>query len=260
MGFLELAAALKFLANTDLAFNPGNGWFFNFETVIGAWIVLSFACGLYLLGLFRLPHDSPVEFLSVPRMVLATIFLGFALYLVPALFHKQPMGKIGEWALAFAPPDTSELPGGTAQGSSEGKLEWTFDYQKARNQALREGKLVFIDFTGVNCTNCRANERNVFTRKEVRQELEKFALVQLYNDSVPDRSLSGAEAKAQADRNEEWQRQTFGDVSTPLYVIFQPDRDEAFEGTKLKGKELGRRAGYISNVPEFVAFLKDPKR
>src|SRR5262249_34174251 len=64
MGFLELAAALKFIANTDLALNPGDPLFFTYETVLCAWIALSVACGLYLLGVFRLPHDSPVEYIG----------------------------------------------------------------------------------------------------------------------------------------------------------------------------------------------------
>jgi len=34
MGFLEIAFALKFLANTDIALHPGEPILFNFETVL----------------------------------------------------------------------------------------------------------------------------------------------------------------------------------------------------------------------------------
>src|SRR5207253_10043927 len=50
MGFLELAAALKFLAIMDATLHPGDPWFFNYESVLCAWIALSVACGMYLLG------------------------------------------------------------------------------------------------------------------------------------------------------------------------------------------------------------------
>src|SRR5260370_33800087 len=60
MGFVEIALALKFLANTDIAWNPGAPKFFNYETVFCAWIALSIGCGLCLFGFFLLPHDSVV--------------------------------------------------------------------------------------------------------------------------------------------------------------------------------------------------------
>src|SRR5206468_1905991 len=75
MGFLELGAAAKFLANTDLAWNPGDPILFNYETVLCLWIALSIACGLYLLGVYRLPHDTLQEHIGVFRMLLASAFL-----------------------------------------------------------------------------------------------------------------------------------------------------------------------------------------
>src|SRR5262249_8365757 len=108
MGFLELAAALKFLANTDLALNPGDPILFNYDSVLCSWIALSAACGLYLFGVFRMPHDSPVEHLSVPRMLFASIFLGFAVYMIPALWRVTPQGVIGKGLVAFLPLDTRE--------------------------------------------------------------------------------------------------------------------------------------------------------
>ena len=94
MGFIEVALAFKFLSNSDLGFFPGRPMFFNYETVLCAWIALSIACGLYLLGIFRLPHDSPVEFLSVPRMLLAGACLSFAIYIAPALWRITPQGFV----------------------------------------------------------------------------------------------------------------------------------------------------------------------
>lgn len=260
MGFLELAAALKFLGNTDIALNPGNPRLFNYETVLCAWIALSVACGLYLLGTFRLPHDSPLEHIGVPRMLLATVFLGLALYIAPALYRDRPQGVIGEGVIAFLPLDTrttnAESPGTPAQAH----LDWHMDYEKAWQQAVRENKPLFIDFTGVNCTNCRDNEQRVFPRPEVREELEKYVRVQLYTDSVPRSGLSRQQALDEAALNKAWQEHTFADVTTPFYAVFQPAKDKPFADGKLKGTIIGTKAGRIPNneIGQFVGLLRGP--
>src|SRR5262249_23378265 len=71
MGFIELALAMKFLGNADVSWNPGNPRLFTYDTVLCAWIALSFACGLYLIGVFRLPHDEPVDHIGVLRLLFA---------------------------------------------------------------------------------------------------------------------------------------------------------------------------------------------
>ncbi len=264
MGFLELAAALKFLGNMDLALNPGNARIFTFESVLCAWIALSAACGLYLLGLYRLPHDSPAESVGVPRMVLATIFLGLALYMVPALFRKVPDGLVGEALYAFLPLDTAERAGPGATAGAGQHLDWPLEYQKAWAQATKENKPIFIDFTGVNCTNCRANEDRIFPRKEVRDELAKFVCVQLYTDSVPRRGLSPAEAQAEGERNKQLQDRMFHDVSTPMYVVFYPDKAQPFDGDRLNGSvadpDQPIYSGYIRDTADFINFLKNGQR
>jgi thiol:disulfide interchange protein DsbD len=263
MGFLELAAALKFLANTDLAWSPGDPLLFNYETVLCAWIALSVACGLYLLGVFRLPHDTPMEHLGVARMLLASIFFGLAVYMVPALWRTTPQGIIGKGLVAFLPLDTRLVPPSAQTGSTE--LTWLRDYEAAWKQATQEHKLVFIDFTGQNCTNCRYNEKNVFPDPTVHDELSKYVRVQLYTDTVPDAQLSAGEAHAQAKRNSGWQSETFSDVSNPFYAVIQPDPEQPFidDGAgkqKLKGRVLGTRKGQIKDhqLKDFQDFLGAP--
>jgi thiol:disulfide interchange protein len=247
MGFLELAAALKFLGNADITLNPGKPWFFTYDTVLVSWIALSIMCGVYLLGLIRLPHDTPQDHISVPRLVLATIFFGLGIYMTPALWGETPSGVLGQGLVAFLPLDTKP------------KKEPAFlDYESAWKAAVRENKLIFIDFTGVNCTNCRANELNVFTRPAVREELKRYIVVQLYNDTVPDPDLKGDEPHRQAERNAQLQVNTFGDASTPLYVILKPDPKRAIEDGKILGEVLARKAGYIHDRPEFLEMLRHP--
>jgi thiol:disulfide interchange protein len=266
MGFLELAAALKFLGNTDLALNPGNARLFNYETVLCAWIALSVACGLYLLGFYRLPHDTPLDHIGVMRMILGTIFLGLAVYMAPALWRVTPQGSVGEGLVAFLPLDTR--PANQDSRTGQPGLEWGRDFAKAWKEAIDSNKDIFIDFTGVNCTNCRANEKNVFVLPEVRKELEKYVRVQLYTDSVPDPKLDRIQAVAQADRNRELLAATFADVSNPLYAIVKPQKGEQPFVTDANGTSRFNganhkwvRKGLIPNdkIQDFENFLRNPQ-
>ncbi|MFO0867178.1 MAG: thioredoxin family protein, partial [Gemmataceae bacterium] len=259
MGFLELGAALKFLANFDLGLHPGNPRFFNYDTVLCAWIALSLASAFYLFGVFRLPHDDAADHIGVFRMVMGTIFFGLAFYMTPLLFGITPKGIVMEAIVAFLPPTFEEEKGfrGSGGGDDSGHLTWHKDYIDGWKEAKETGKLMFLDFTGVNCTNCRDNEKNVFPKKEVIAALKKYVRVQLYTDTVPNPKLSSAEAGQQAQRNIAWQEQ-IADLALPSYVIWNPDRNEAIVDGKLKGAVIGKRNGKIFDVPDFIQFLQDP--
>jgi thiol:disulfide interchange protein DsbD len=257
MGFLELAAALKFLRAGELVMLPEPA-FLTYDFVLGLYVALSVLCGLYLLGLYRLPHDSPVENLSVPRMLFSLLFLGLALYLTPALFKygdkgksQRPGGTVFAWLDSFLLPD-----------EEESDLPVTGNLAEALKKARAEKKLVFVDFTGKTCTNCKLNEKNVFTLPTVRDKLKQYVLVQLYTDVVPrwlyppaERGqLGGGTGKQRADAqaNLDFQRKEFNTETLPLYVVLEP-----LAGGKFR--ELARfEEGKIGNVERFLAFLDQP--
>ncbi|HET9054144.1 MAG TPA: cytochrome c biogenesis protein CcdA, partial [Cyclobacteriaceae bacterium] len=83
LGFLELALALKFFSIADQAYHWG---LLDRDLNIALWIVIFGLLGLYLLGKLRLPHDTPVEKVSVPRLLLAIGVFTFVVYLVPGLW------------------------------------------------------------------------------------------------------------------------------------------------------------------------------
>src|SRR5207249_8157756 len=81
MGFLEVAAGLKFLRAAELRYFAG-AQFLTYDLVLGMYIAISLLCGLYLLNVYRLPHDhEPIEQLSVPRLLFSLLFLSLGLYL-----------------------------------------------------------------------------------------------------------------------------------------------------------------------------------
>jgi len=70
-------------------------------------------------------------------------------------------------------------------GKLQEELNWHEDIQQAFEQAAKEGKPVFIDFTGYTCTNCRQMEANVFPHPEVAERLRKeFILLRLFTDDA----------------------------------------------------------------------------
>jgi thiol:disulfide interchange protein DsbD len=263
MGFLELGAALKFLSNADIAFFPGNPQLFNYDTVLAAWIALSIVTSAYLFGLFRLPNDDKVENIGVIRMLIAVGFLTLSIYLGPAMLGFKPAGVIGDNVVAFLPLRTGHESdaagsGGSGPASPGGQKGWYLDYDDARKEAIASDKLIFIDFTGAQCSNCRYNEGSGFPLPQVKEALNKFVKLSLYTDIVPNAKLSASEAKQQGARNMAWQDALAEkDLALPTYIMFRPSRDDALENGVPKGTIVGRAKGAILDVPGFVNVLKN---
>ena len=207
MGFLELAAAFKFISNTDLVW----GWgFFSHNTVLAVWAVLMLLTGIYLLGKIQLPHDSPLSSISVPRLMLSTAFLTFGLYLTSGLFGQKIHGLI----YSYLPPIVESESGAvqTNGASMAEEFNWYRNLDEGLAEARATGKSVFIDFTGYTCTNCRWMEANTFTKSEVKHRFGEMILVQLYTDGGPNHR-----------ENQQYEIDRFGTAALPFYVILSPD-------------------------------------
>src|SRR5699024_5801048 len=77
LGLLELALALKFLSNVDMAYH----WnIISKEVFLSIWIVLFALIGFYLLGKLKFPHDSDIKHISMTRLILAITSFAFTVY------------------------------------------------------------------------------------------------------------------------------------------------------------------------------------
>tara|TARA_R110000868_G_scaffold411739_1_gene708395 strand:+ start:7869 stop:9788 length:1920 start_codon:yes stop_codon:yes gene_type:complete len=234
LGFIELAAAIKFISNVDLVM----GWgLVSRPFAIAAWIAIFLVAGLYVLGVFVLKHEKKPEFVTTGRLLLALPFLLFSFYLIPGLMGAS-LGIWDSWLPPKMQTDVSVVGtiaamGGGASNSSSGVEGWTEDYKTAVSEAKSEGIPVFIDFTGYTCTNCRAMESNVFPLEEVRERFGQMKLVKLYTDG-------GSGAKD----NQQLQFKLTGNIALPTYVILDPS------GERVIAQELG----YI-NAEKFLSFL-----
>ena len=214
MGFVILAAALKYLSSLDQTLQWG---FVTRERFLAAWIVLFAMAGLYLLGFLRLEGIKPEDRLGMGRLLTGMVFVIFALSLVPGMFG----GKLGDLDAFVPASDGGALSGGAAAPANQ--LVWMKDqYREALDRARREGKLVFVDFTGYACTNCHWMRANMLSRPEIADKLKNFVLVELYTD--------GTDAASEA--NSKLQLEKFGTVAEPFYVILDADEHlvAKFEG------------------------------
>ena len=251
MGFLELAAALKFLRTAELQWTVPPT-VFTYDFVLAAWVAILVVLAAYLLGAFRLPHDGPAENVGVPKMLFALMSLALAIHLTPALFgspeRTRPRGVAYAWIDAFLLPEPSSAE------VVAGELSYSANLADSLKKAEREGQRVFVDFTGQTCTNCKLNERNVFPKPQVHDLLGKYQRVQLYTDTIPEHLFSGPidiDLNKQFTRaNLDFQSKHFGSEQLPLYAVIDPSGGRArVVGIYTEGK--------INDVEKFVKFLED---
>jgi len=261
LGFLELALAFKFLSIADLVYHWG---ILDRDIFLVIWIVIFAALGLYLLGKIRLPHDSPMDHIGVPRLLLALLTFMFVVYMIPGLWgaplkylsgYLPPLTtqqfKIGEGISSSDKPrpqvkygDLLEIPFG---------IEGYFDYEEALAAAQVQGKPLLIDFTGHGCVNCRKMEENVWSDPQVLTRLKNdFVMVALYIDErleLPESEWYTSDydekvKKTLGKQNADFQITRFNNNAQPYYVIL--DHQENL---------LASPKGYDTNIQEFISFL-----
>jgi len=247
LGFLEIAFALTYLSKVDTGLQLH--WLER-ELFVALEVALFLGLTFYLFGFFKLPHDSPLERLSVGRTMFATLALAFTLYLLPGMWGA-PLKLIN----GFLPPDFyAESPGGigkatpsnTPTGSMESGMEngplgipVFKDYEQAKAYAKKVNKPLFLDFTGWNCINCRAMEQGVWGEPGVIEHLKNDVVIaSLYVDEEVELPVEeqktinidghDMEIKTVGNKWSAKQIKEFRASSQPYYVMQMPD------GTNLK--------------------------
>ncbi|WP_231590687.1 protein-disulfide reductase DsbD family protein [Hymenobacter terrenus] len=278
LGFVELMLALKFLSTADLAYH----WhLLDRDVYIVLWIVLSALLGFYLLGKFRLSHDSPLDHLSVGRLLMAVAAFAFTVYLVPGLFgaplpllagYLPPQSK-HDFSLAAAGNGNSVgLGGGTSVATASQQCEAPrfgdflelphnlngyFDLEQAKRCARAQNKPIFIDFTGHACVNCRKMEATVWSDPQVLQRLRNdYVVVALYVDDkteLPQKEWYTSPRDHQikttlGKQNADLQITRYGFNAQPYYVLLDPD--------DATNKPLVTPIAYEPDIAQFNAFLQ----
>ncbi len=249
LGFLELALAFKFLSNADMVLQLH---YLEREVFIAIWIIIFGLLTMYLLGKLKLPHDSDLKFISVPRLLLAVLTGFFTVYMIPGLWGA-PLKLIA----AFPPPlQYSESPMGVGFLGGGGSVSQSHsadqhvgpqgifvfhDYEKGLAHAKETGKPLMLDFTGHACVNCRKMEQQVWSDPEIKSILANdVVLVSLYVDEkteLPEEEqitvkLTGGREKKLRNVGNKWaafQELNYGVNAQPYYVLLDHDEKKLIE-------------------------------
>ncbi len=288
LGFLELALALKFLSNADLAM----GWrLLDREVFLSLWIVIFGLTGLYLLGFIKFHHDDELPkndfdlpYLSVTRLFFAIASFAFMVYMIPGLWGA-PLKGIS----AFVPPMGTQDFSSSSIGASNNRAVASdtasfhpkkyydrmkmyepdvvtkygmviyYDYEEALEVARKVNKPLMLDFTGINCVNCRKMEGEVWSDPEVMERLKNdFVIVSLYID-VHQVYLPKEEQYFSKALNT--QVETLGDKNTDLQVSeYNANSQPYYFFLDGNGQRLVNEGyGYDPSVKKFINLLDSVK-
>lgn len=289
LGFLELALALKFLSNADLVM----GWrLLDREIYLALWIVIFLLLGIYLLGKLKFKHDDALPqndfghpYLKVVRLFFAMASLSFSVYMLPGMWGA-PLNGIA----AFLPPMGTQdyitgAPGELYSSTSANNgtefpapikyyermhiyepevvkkygLVTYFDLKEAQEVANKLHKPLMLDFTGINCVNCRKMEAEVWSDPRVMKILkEDFVIASLFVD-VHSVNIPDHEQYRSATQNK--QIETLGELNTDIQVSkFGANAQPFYFFLDNKGERLLPEGyGYDPNIEKFIALLEKAK-
>ena len=231
-GFIEIAAAVKFLWVPDMEWKLG---LLPRNVVLALFIIIGILQIGYLLGFFTIGSAEKIKPFQIGKgRVIGIVLTGLVLFPIgmslasPPTYHYAKMPRVmEEFIEAMIPPPPTEDDIAMQEG-------WFVDqYEEALAKAKLEGKPLFIDFTGVYCANCRVMERRVFPTGQVKEQFDKMVLTRLYVDKKD--SLSKAYAQLQFERYQQ--------ATQPYYVVLDPEDEYTLADT----------GGYVPNG--FADFL-----
>ncbi|MBQ1831674.1 MAG: thioredoxin family protein [Bacteroidales bacterium] len=277
LGFVEVALGFKFLSVADQTYHWG---LLDREVYLAIWIVVFFLLGLYLLGKIRFAYDSPVEHLSVFRLILVIVVFTFVVYMIPGMWGAPLKALSG-----YLPPITTQdfvldpnqhggggttyVVGQTPQEDENGipthrkyadflhmpyDIPAFFDYEEARAYAAKVGKPVLLDFTGHGCVNCREMESRVWSDPRVLKMMKNdYVVCSLFGDDkkvLAEKDWvtteDGKVLKSLGKINSYFMMKRYHVNAQPYYVILDPVTE--------KNKVPAR--SYNLDVDEYVTFLE----
>ncbi len=262
LGFLELGFAFKFLSNADLVEHWG---LLKREIFIGIWIIIGALLSLYLFGILKFKNDAPIKKLSVGRIIIASFFALFTLYLLPGITNTKYTNL--SLISGFPPPlnysiYTKKEPIKNANTITVNNncvldLNCSHDYEEGLKMAKEQNKLLLLDFTGYACVNCRRMEENVWSDPQVYKLMkEKFIVISLYVDdkknlpteqrfTYTSKDGNKRDIKTVGDKWSVFETENFKSNSQPLYAILNTNEEL-----------ISPPSGYAPSIIEYLNWLQ----
>lgn len=271
LGFLELALALKFASNVDVAYNWG---ILTREVFISLWVVIFGLMTIYLMGGFKTSHDSDTKHLSVTRLFFVIFSFFVTIYILPGLWgaplklfsgvlpayeNSESPNGFGGTGVAISPKLSDVDPefASYIHVSKNGIVHFKNDYDHALAYAKKVGKPLMIDFTGEQCANCRKTEDFVWPDAEVTKRLNNnVVLVSLFVDDKEELAPKDymkvfwfgqeREITTVGDKFKYMEETLYKQSTQPLYVMI--DHNEQL---------LSNPRGYKSGIPEYIGWMDE---
>ena len=142
LGFVELAASLKFLSTADLGWDWG---FLSKEVFLLGWGSIFLVASAFLFGWINLKGEED-GVISPGRMVGATatfVYAAYTLFLIGG-FKMDPL------MVAFAPPYSTAPERAAGHTGPKEHAIVTDDYEGAVSEAKAKKKALLVNFTGYN--------------------------------------------------------------------------------------------------------------
>ena len=219
LGFIELALAFKFLSNADLV----EGWgILKRETFILIWVIIFLFMSFYLFG----SYFGKLKFNY--KSISGWLFLLFSIFLLSGLYDSKNVRLLS----GILPPEFYSIE--EKQSECPLGLNCFKNYDEGKEYAIKNNKIILLDFTGWACANCRRMEENVWSKPKIYELLDNnYIIISLY---VDDRTkLSDTEKFKYINKSgriqyinnigRRWslfQQINFNNASQPYYVAMLP--------------------------------------
>jgi len=263
LGFIELALAFKFLSIADMT----NGWgILRYELFMGIWILIFFMMTLYLFGLIKFPHDSPLKKLSITRIGFGLASAAMVIYMATgfrvndqtkeynALSLMSGLAPPAHYNFFLTPEDVDPVIKAKYMSYTKcaNNINCFKDYFEGIAYANEVKKPVMIDFTGHGCVNCRKTEEHIWVDDRIRRILnDSVVLISLYVDDdkkldpIYKSEITGEKLRNVGKKWADFQIVNFEQNSQPLYVLATTDQ-----------RVISKPRPFVPGIDGYLEFLE----
>jgi len=232
LGFLLMASCLIFFSKAEQSWEleclPR-------EVCLVLWVAIFGSAGLYLFGIVRL-QDEQTTGIGPFRLLVAVLCITGALYFFLGSGGARLNGYLEAFLPGYSLSRVEAEDSGKKATDANGRIvekELKRGLQVAREKGMR----ALVNFTGVNCSNCKLMEVKVFP--EVKGLMKNFVEIRLKIDQGEDED--------KAKKNAYKDRLLGKSAGIPAYVIVDPN-----EPNEVIAKHT---EGYVGKV-QFAKFLE----
>lgn len=244
LAFIEIALAFKFFSTADLTMHWG---ILKYEIFMGIWTLCALGFALYCFNILKFKYGAKSP-LPRNRIIAGVLSLALSGWLGSGLipYYSEHTYHPPSFVTGLAPSTGYSI---LFPNECPLDIPCFHDYEEGLKYAKEQKKMVFIDFTGYGCVNCRKMEEETWKRPEILRYLQNdVVMISLYVDDRAklDQVMLDEQGNKLRTVGSLWaafEEQNFKYNAQPYYCLLSPDE-----------VLLNNPVGYCG-VQEFKAFL-----